>query len=189
MDASIILASASTTRKKQLSELDLVFEQRPTDLDEQSLPKAHPKSFVYQAALAKLSKAKELFGDHQTIICADSLVEANGKTLSKAKNVAQARMFLELLSEKSANVFTATIIYSPHFLITDLSRASYTFKPFDENAIQGYLESMSWQGKAGACEIEGFCAKYIESSSGSHDVALGLNIDLIKAFLCPTQRS
>lgn len=54
---------------------------------------------------------------------------------------------------------------------------------FDLKDMQEYVESKLYQGKAGAVMCEGFHKKYIKKIIGHQSTALGLNIELLKAFL------
>lgn len=48
---------------------------------------------------------------------------------------------------------------------------------------ENYLNSNEWEGKAGACMVEGFCKKYIENVIGYESTAMGLTVENIKEFL------
>ena len=67
--------------------------------------------------------------------------------------------------------------------IIDISQTTYSFREFDRDALEEYLKSGEWIGKAGACMVEGFCKPYIEEVRGYESTAMGLNIEVLKAFL------
>ena len=58
-----------------------------------------------------------------------------------------------------------------------LDETIYEFMEFDEKDIEKYLDSNEWQGKAGACMVEGFCKKYIKNVIGYESTAMGLCIE------------
>ena len=59
----------------------------------------------------------------------------------------------------------------------------YKFKKFNEKDLNNYLDSNEWKGKAGACMVEGFCKKYIESVRGYESTAMGLCIESLIEIL------
>ncbi|MDD2951274.1 MAG: Maf family protein, partial [Sulfuricurvum sp.] len=59
----------------------------------------------------------------------------------------------------------------------------YFFNPFNPDAIEQYIQSGDWQGKAGACMVEGFCKPYIREVRGFESTAMGLCVEVLKPFL------
>lgn len=48
--------------------------------------------------------------------------------------------------------------------LMDLSSTDYLFLPFDVDALDAYLETDEWRGKAGACMVEGFANRILKKS-------------------------
>jgi septum formation protein len=67
--------------------------------------------------------------------------------------------------------------------LVDISSAIFNFKKFDGKELNLYLKSGDWQGKAGACMVEGFCKNHIISQTGYSSTAMGLTVEKIKNFL------
>jgi septum formation protein len=67
--------------------------------------------------------------------------------------------------------------------IIDISQTDYIFDTFNQEDLEKYLQSGEWQGKAGACMVEGFCKSYIKEMKGFESTAMGLNTDILKIWL------
>jgi len=81
------------------------------------------------------------------------------------------------------SIITCMIYHSKKQKIVDISQTDYIFSEFDETHLQNYLDSGEWRGKAGACMVEGFCKSYIKEVRGFESTAMGLNVEVLKAFL------
>lgn len=89
---------------------------------------------------------------------------------------------LLMQSGASASVFTAMAVVSAKFDIFSLSKTTFKFAPYDDKRLKDYLKSGDWQGKAGAMMIEGFSGEFVLSCEGSLKNAMGLDVDILKAF-------
>lgn len=179
----LILASASPTRAEILKAHGIDFIQQPTAADEESITTRHPKSFVYLATRLKMAHAIEELGNDKPILCADTVVTARGEILRKANSIDEARKTLMLQSGSETSIITCTIYRTPKLEYIDLSSTVYDFAPFDAEHLDAYLESGEWEGKAGACMVEGFCKPYIRGVRGLESCAMGLTIEKLKPFL------
>ncbi len=179
----IILASSSPTRAKILEENGIKFIQKSCDFDEDSLKYEKPEHFVYHAAVGKMKICEEKFSLEIPLLTADTVVESEGKILRKAKNREEAKEILLSQSGKSVSILTCTFYKSKKLSFLDLSATEYFFAPFDMEDLESYLSSNEWEGKAGACMVEGFCKKYIKSVKGLESCARGLTIEKLLPFL------
>jgi septum formation protein len=179
----LILASASPTRAEILKAHGIDFVQQPTAADEESIPTKNPKSFVYLATRLKMAHAIEELGADKKILCADTVVTARGEILRKANALDEARRTLMLQSGSETSILTCTIYRTPQLEYIDLSATVYDFAPFDKGHLEDYLQSGEWEGKAGACMVEGFCKPYIRAVRGLESCAMGLTIEKLKPFL------
>ena len=179
----IRLCSMSPTRAKILDDFNIEYIQSPTDFNEELVKISNPKSFVYNVVKGKLDSALKLYNLDLPILVADTVVSANGKILRKAEDKADAK---EILLEQSGNkisIITAAILKSEKLEFIDISATHYIFNTFDKADLEEYLDSNLWQGKAGACMVEGFCKKYIKEVIGLQSTAMGLQIEKIIPWL------
>lgn len=178
------LCSASITRVELLTSAGIPFIQESLDFDEDSIIASSPKNFVYQATLGKYKVNLSRFGcDDFPLLVADTVVTAQGKILRKAKNEAEARAILEIQSGSDVAILTCMIYKTPRLELIDISSTHYYFDLFDPEDVERYIASGDWQGKAGACMVEGFCKPYIRETRGYESTAMGLSIEVLKPFL------
>ncbi len=177
------LCSSSKTRAKILKKYNIDFIQSPIDFDEESIKESNPKSFVYSVVKGKLESAINKYSLDLPLLVADTVVEANGEILRKAKNVDDAREILLKQSGKSISIITAQALKKDGFLFLDISDTKYIFNEFKREDLEEYLKSKDWIGKAGACMVEGFCKKYIKKVIGLESTAMGLSIEKIIPWL------
>ncbi|MDD4884566.1 septum formation inhibitor Maf [Sulfuricurvum sp.] len=177
------LASASITRAELLRSAGIPFIQESIDFDEDAIIADSPKNFVYQATLGKYRLNLEKFGcEDYPLLVADTVVTAHGKILRKAKDEADARMILQTQSGSDVSIITCMIYKTPRLELLDISSTHYFFDPFDSDALERYLESGEWRGKAGACMVEGFCKSYIREVRGFESTAMGLSVEVLQTF-------
>ena len=180
----IRLASGSQTRALLLKKAGIDFLQESVDFDEDSIVASSPKNFVYQATLGKYEVNLKKFGfEDYPLLVADTVVTSQNQILRKARCVDDARNILMTQSGNITSIVTCMVYHSKEKKIIDISQTDYIFDDFDLDDLDRYLESGEWRGKAGACMVEGFCKRYIKEVRGYESTAMGLNTDLLKAFM------
>ena len=177
------LCSSSQTRAKILDKFNIDYIQSPIDFDEELVKQSNPKSFVYSVLKGKLDSAIKKYSLDLPLLVADTVVEANGEILRKAKNIDDAREILLKQSGNSISIITAQALKKDGFLFLDISDTKYIFDKFNKDDLEDYLKSGEWAGKAGACMVEGFCKKYIKKVIGLESTAMGLSIEKIIPWL------
>jgi septum formation protein len=178
------LASSSQTRAMLLGDAGIEFKQESVDFDEDSIVAHSPKNFVYQATIGKYEANLKAFGfDDYPLLVADTVVTSQGLILRKARCVDDARNILMTQSGRVTSIVTCMIYHSKTKKIIDISQTDYVFGKFDLDDLDRYLQSGEWRGKAGACMVEGFCKSYIKEVRGFESTAMGLNVEVLKAFL------
>jgi septum formation protein len=179
----LILGSGSETRAKILIDAVIYFVQKPCDFDEDALRQEVPKNFVYHAAMGKMKACEETLGLETPLLTADTVVTAGGEILRKAADETEAREILMKQSGKEAAIITCMVYKSVHKMFIDLSVTTYRFAPFDPDALERYLASDEWRGKAGACMVEGFCKPYILEVRGYESCAMGLTVEKLVPWI------
>lgn len=178
------LASGSVTRAELLKKAGIGFIQESVDFDEESIKASSPKNFVYQATHGKYEVNRRAFGiKDYPLLVADTVVTSKGYILRKARCADEARDILMTQSGSITSIITCMIYEDTKKKIVDISSTDYLFDEFDFKDLDRYLISGEWRGKAGACMVEGFCKKYIKKVHGFESTAMGLNTELLKAFV------
>lgn len=188
----IVLVSSSPSRASILENAGLSFVVRSFKFDE-SLQRDSllPQIYVQQVLRKKVEQAKnaglisELLDEFKGgyLVFADSCVGVGDEILTKANSEAEAIKMLSLQSGASASVFTAMSVISDKFDIFCLSKTTFKFDVYSDEKLDSYIKSKQWQGKAGAMMIEGFSGEFVLSQEGSLENAMGLDVDILKAFL------
>ena len=157
---TIRLCSNSESRAYLLNKFGIDFIQKAPEYDEDKITTTIAKNFVYIASKGKMEAAVKEFGLDIPLLCADSVImSADGTILRKAKNLEDARRILNIQSGSTISIISSMHYKTKELLLVDTSATHYHFAPFEEEDLEAYLESGSWQGKAGACMVEGFCKK------------------------------
>ena len=178
------LASSSQTRAMLLENAGVAFIQESVDFDEDAIIASSPKNFVYQATLGKYEANLKAFGfKDYPLLVADTVVTSQGHILRKAKCVDDARNILMTQSGNITSIITCLIYHSQEKKLIDISQTDYIFDDFKQDDLENYLNSGEWRGKAGACMVEGFCKSYIKEVRGYESTAMGLSVEVLKAFM------
>jgi len=169
-----ILASASPRRIELFKEISKDFTVLPADVDESieklfdkkeldSLLNSSPQSIVME--LAKI-KAMAIASNHPNslVVGADTGVFLDGKMLGKPVDKEDAIRLLKMLSGKTHHVITGFCIIYKDKIITDFENTIVVFENLDDFAIDRYIKSGQYIGKAGAYGIQdgyGLVKEYI----------------------------
>ncbi len=172
----MILCSASPTRAKLLKKAGIDFIQKNCDFDEEKIKTDDPYEFVMLASYGKFKSCLECFGNDD-IVAADTIVSSGGEILRKAASKEEAREILLKQSGNKIKIITSMWMQYKGRIFSRLDETVYEFKEFDKNDLENYLNSGDWQGKAGACMVEGFCKKYIKNVKGYESTAMGLCVE------------
>ena len=140
----IILGSSSLTRAQLLQKFGIPFTQRECGFDEEQLRISEPAHFVYHATKGKMQSYLESYDLELPVLCADTVVTANGEILRKAKDKEDARRILEKQSGNKVSILTCMMYKSSEYELIDLSSTEYLFLPFDSSELDAYLEGDEW---------------------------------------------
>ena len=177
------LCSSSETRAKLLDSFNIKYKQVGVEFDEESIKESNPKSFVYSVVRGKLDSAISSFGTDTPLLVADTVIEVGGEIVRKAKTQLEAKELLLKQSGNEISIITATALKKEGFLFLDISSTKYLFNTFEMDDLNRYLDSGEWDGKAGACMVEGFCKKYIKEVVGLESTAMGLPVEKVLPWL------
>ncbi len=173
----VILGSGSPRRKQLLSSMDIVFEQRVKEVNEDILPIWQTKQVAQKLAERKaLAQQKEL-KENEILITSDTIVIIENKILNKPQNTDEAREMLMLLSGKKHLVITGVCISTQSKLHLFSDQTEVFFKELNQNEIDYYIQNYKPFDKAGsygAQEWLGMIA--VEKINGSYFNVMGLPV-------------
>ena len=188
---SIILASKSEVRKKILDENNIKCAVEPSNLDEDEVKKslinqgATPELISKNLAELKANKvSQKRIGE--IVLGADSVIDLNGKLISKPKNRTEAINILTSLNGKSHFLISSVCISLDGKMIWNhTEKAEMKMKNFTQEELQEYLNKISDKNlySYNVYQIEGEGKKLFSEIKGDVDTIMGLPIKSIRQYL------
>ena len=187
----IILASQSEVRKQILSKNNIKFDVIPSNLDEdeikESLVKEGADPEMISKNLAELKAAKvsqNKLGEF--VLGADSVIDLNGRIISKPKDRKKAFEILKDLNGKTHYLISSVCISLDGKMIWNYTdKAEMVMKTFSEDELKRYLKKVSDKNlfSYNVYQIEGEGRKLFDEINGDTDTIMGLPIKEIKKYL------
>ena len=188
---SIILASKSEVRKKILDENNIKCAVDPSNLDEDEVKKslinqgATPELISKNLAELKANKVSQRrIGE--VVLGADSVIDLNGKLISKPTNRTEAMNILTSLNGKSHFLISSVCISLDGKMIWNYTeKAEMKMKNFSKKELEEYLSKISDKNlySYNVYQIEGEGKKLFSEINGDIDTIMGLPIKSIKQYL------
>ncbi|MCI6988458.1 MAG: septum formation inhibitor Maf [Campylobacter sp.] len=178
----IYLASSSPTRAKILRQAGIKFTQIPFSYDENIEFKGDIYTHSYEIVMAKKEQFFKVYSELNNVLFVDSLVVVGGEALGKAKDDNEAFYMLQKQSGNEVSVVSA-MLYCGDFELSSISITTYKFAKFNDEKMREYIKNKEYVGKAGAMSIESFNKEYILSQKGNTSTTMGLNVEILKAYL------
>ena len=191
MDRKIILASKSKVRKEILDKNGLNCEVQPSNVDEDTVKeslekqKASPEEVSKNLAELKANKVSQKFTD-EFVIGADSVIDLNGKVISKPTDRNQAYEILKSLNGKTHYLISSVCISKGGNMIWNFTdRASLTMKSMTEKEMKEYLSKISDEAlyAYNVYQIEGLGRSLFSKIEGNENTIMGLPVEKIKDYL------
>ncbi len=188
---SIILASKSEVRKKILDENQIEYTVEPSNLDEDEVKKsllnqgATPELISKNLAELKANKVSQKKSG-EIVLGADSVIDLNGKLISKPKNRTEAINILTTLNGKSHFLISSVCISLDGKMIWNYTeKAEMKMKNFTQDELENYLNKISDKNlySYNVYQIEGEGKKLFSEIKGNVDTIMGLPIKKIKQYL------
>ena len=188
---SIILASKSEVRKKILDENQIEYTVEPSNLDEDEVKKsllnqgATPELISKNLAELKANKVSQKKSG-EIVLGADSVIDLNGKLISKPKNRTEAIDILTSLNGRSHFLISSVCISLDGKMIWNYTeKAEMKMKNFTQDELEDYLNKVSDKNlySYNVYQIEGEGKKLFSEIKGDVDTIMGLPIKNIKQYL------
>ena len=191
MDKIIILASKSKVRKKILDKNNITNIVEPSNVDEDIIKssllskKANPETISKNLAEVKANKISMKYPD-KLVLGADSVIDLEGKLISKPENRETALKILKKLNGKSHYLISSVCISKNGMMIWNYTdKAKLTMKNFTEEELKQYLSKISDEAlyAYNVYQIESEGRYLFTSIEGDEDTIMGLPIKKIKEYL------
>ncbi len=179
---SLVLASASPSRRTVLENAGLQFAVIPAAVDEaavkQSLQGESATAVQAAETLAEL-KAQRISSQHSEslVIGADQMLECEGRWFDKPQDRAEAQRHLESLRGRSHTLWSAVCVVRAGSRIWHHNApARMTMRPLTDAFVQRYLDAVGNKAlsSVGAYQLEGLGAQLFSRIDGDFFTILGL---------------
>jgi len=187
----IILASKSEVRKKILENNKITCRVEPSNVDEdsvkESLLKEGASPTIISKNLAEL-KANKISQKRlgELVLGADSVIDLNGKIISKPVNRDEALQILQDLNGKTHHLVSSVCISQNGSMIWNYTdKATLTMKQMSEGELISYLAKISDEVlyAYNVYQIEGEGKHLFSKIDGDENTIMGLPVKEIKEYL------
>ena len=191
MIEQIILASKSRVRKKILEDNEIKCSVEPSNVDEESVKesllkeKATPEIISKNLAELKANKISQK-RTGELVLGADSVIDLNGKIISKPANRDEALKILRDLNGQTHHLISSVCISQNGSMIWNYTdKASLTMKKMGEYELINYLAKISDEAlyAYNVYQIEGEGRSLFSKINGDEDTIMGLPVKKIKEYL------
>lgn len=194
MTQTLILASASPSRAKLLTDAGITHTVKVSDADEDALTAAAgpitPSETALLLARAKAESVAEVTPDSLVIGC-DSVFELDGTPYGKPWEPEVARERWQLMRGRTG------VLHTGHWLIStpslsdvgspvgygEVTSATVTFEDVTDAEIDAYVATGEPLQVAGAFTIDGLAGAFITGVEGDPHTVVGLSISTLRRLL------
>jgi septum formation protein len=190
MPASLILASASPSRRQLLTDAGLRFAIEPAGIDEDEVKRSLGSRAAPQELAETLAEMKALrvSAKHpaEFVVGADSTLACNGRMFDKPPSLDAARKQLLALRGQTHELFSSVVVARGGVRLWHWNeRARLTMRPFSEGFVDAYLARTGEAvlSSVGAYQLEGLGAHLFTRVDGDYFTILGLPLLPLLSFL------
>jgi septum formation protein len=134
------------------------------------------------AELNARRKALAIPGD--LVLGADTVVALDGEILGKPRDAAEAREFLGRLNRRRHEVVGGIALAQGGRIVAGAHEVTrVTFKALDDAALDAYVATGEWEGRAGGYAIQGRGSDLVERIEGDYLNVVGLPLERLKRLL------
>ncbi|MBS0221491.1 MAG: septum formation protein Maf [Proteobacteria bacterium] len=191
MPTSLILASASSSRRQLLRNAGLNFESEPSGVDEEEVKRSLlAKRSAPQEIAEKLAEMKALRVSTKhpeaMVVGGDSTLACQGRLFDKPSSIEAARKQLLALRGQTHELFSCVVVARGGARLWHWNeRARLTMRPFNEAFLDAYLARAgdAVLDSVGAYQLEGLGAHLFSRVDGDYFTILGLPLLPLLSFL------
>ena len=188
---NLILASKSKVRKEILNKNDIICIVEPSNVDEALVKEsllnegASPEIISKNLAELKANKVSQKKND-EIVLGADSVIDLEGKIISKPIDREEALNILKKLNGKKHYLISSVCISKNGSMIWNYTdKAALTMKKMIDEELKDYLSKISDSVlyAYNVYQIEGEGRALFSSIEGDEDTIMGLPVMKIKEYL------
>ena len=179
-ETRLTLASTSPQRRAILEQLRIPFdvvapayvEDDPPDADAAELVRRHAEG-----------KARSVHADGRVTLGVDTTVLLDDRIYGKAAERDEARHMLNELSGRTHAVVSGLCLLGVDADVLVHEVTDVTFRLLSHDAVDAYLDSGEWEGRAGSYAIQGLGGRLVERIEGDYLNVVGLPGALLVSIL------
>ena len=191
INTPFILASKSLSRKKILKNNGLNFKQTKPTCNEEFYKKNLLKKKKSPAQIAKklsILKAKSISVTKRNVLVlgSDTTISFKGRLIEKAKNIAEAKEKIKMLSGKNHTITSAASVYYNNKLVWfKVEKTIVKLRKLNNKEINNYLKKTGKQilGCVGCYQVEERGPNIIENIRGDFFNVMGFPLFSFLSFL------
>ena len=182
----LILASGSPRRAQLLSAAGYEFSVQVAG-DEAECGVCSRETAPEMVARYAYRKAADVVARNPRglVVAADTVASCVGQILGKPRDQEHAEAILRTLSGRRHDVYTGVCLWSieSQKCLVDVVRTELEMLPLSESMLQQYLDSMLWEGKAGAFGYQDGNDWLTVLNGGSESNVVGLPMERLAELL------
>ncbi len=187
MTRRVVLASASTARRRVLEAAGLPVEVQVSGYDEGTATAAGPGELARTLAAAKADVVAGRIDDGLVIGC-DSLLDLDGRAYGKPADTAEALDRWRAMAGRDGVLHTGHCVIDvrsgrPHGRVVELSSTTVHFGRPTDAELAAYVGSGEPLDVAGAFTLDGRGGWFVEGIDGDHGTVLGISLPLLRRML------
>lgn len=185
-DEALILASGSPRRAQLLTAAGYAFTVQVAD-DKAECGICSRETAPELVARYSYRKAADVASRNQSglILAADTVASCVGQILGKPRDREHAEAILRTLSGRRHDVYSGICLWSvsQQRCVVDVVRTELEMQALSESMLDDYLESMLWEGKAGAFGYQDGNDWLAVINGGSKSNVVGLPMERLAELL------
>jgi septum formation protein len=120
----------------------------------------------------------------EVVLGADTIVVLDGEILGKPRDAAQAREFLGRLNGRTHEVVGGiALARGGEIVATAIETTRVTFHDWDDAALDRYVATGEWEGRAGGYAIQGAGGSLVAFVDGDYLNVVGLAVSRVNELL------
>ena len=184
----LYLASKSPRRSQLLAEAGIRFELCEPGQEYEGRGHEHQSEVGDPRRLCRLRAERKARGAALArpvapVLAVDTVVDVGGVELGKAADRGAARAMLRRLLGRTHEVHTAHCVVWRDVERTEVVSATVRGDAVDDAAIERYLDTDEWRGKAGAYGIQDRAQSFLHLQAGAFDGVMGLHVATVRSLL------
>ncbi|HEB54556.1 MAG TPA: Maf-like protein [bacterium] len=184
----LFLASKSPRRAALLSAAGLRFEVCTPGEEYPGGGSEHRAEVGEPTALARERARRKALGASVPdpgvpVLAVDTVVDLDGVELGKAADERDARAILRRLGGREHRVHTAHCLGLGGAICEELATSVVACEEPCDAALEAYLDSGQWRGKAGCYGIQDSAQSFLRLVDGAFDTVVGLHIAAVRRLL------